>query len=278
LPGGACEHCSRVRIFAVLQVFASAKAREPRRCWLACEPDCAPQGGSTRALHDALERLRIGARPLCGFTPLKPQLALLAANVARVRRGSLVLDPFVGSGSFLAGASFLGAHCFGADIDLAELEGGAAGNGGCGVFANFDSMDLPRPELMGANVLRSPLCGGPRLDAIIADPPYGMRKARHAAHSRGGGHSDYDARAATAEQLHAAVCAMIEPVMHLAAQLLVDGGRLVFLFPTSRALPWWRALGEQHLPCHDELELVCVCEEVFSQMARNLVCMQRRRR
>ena len=316
--GSADEHacCARVRFFALLQVFPSAKARTPHRCWLACEPgESAQQGRGTCALHDELERLAVGARPHCGVTPLKPQLAMLAANLARVRRGALVLDPFVGSGSFLAGASSLGAHCFGADIAMSELLGSASGgdgggsdnDGGQGVFANFDAMALPRPELLCANVLRSPL-GAPagtadarqhaasaHLDAIIADPPYGMRKARHAAHSRGGmggasgargkgtaesggGSGCYDARAASGEELHTAVCAMIEPVLQLAAELLVDGGRLVFLFPTSRTLPWWRELGQERLPRHDDLELVCVCEEVFSQMARNLVCLQRRKR
>jgi hypothetical protein len=33
----------------------------------------------------------IGARPLCGVTPIKPQLALLAANVAQITTDHLVV-------------------------------------------------------------------------------------------------------------------------------------------------------------------------------------------
>ena len=74
------------------------------------------------------------------------------------------------------------------------------------------------------------------------------------------------------------MCALVRPVLQLAADALVDGGRLVYLFPTASSVPWWRELEGKRLPQHPELELVCICEEVFGQMARNLVCMQRRPR
>lgn len=45
-----------------------------------------------------------------------PQLARALLNIAGVRRGSLVLDPYVGSGTAALEASLLGADCVGVDL------------------------------------------------------------------------------------------------------------------------------------------------------------------
>jgi tRNA (guanine10-N2)-methyltransferase len=50
-----------------------------------------------------------------------------------VRPGSLVFDPFAGSGSILVAAAVFGATCFGADIDGRVLRGSK----GCSMFDNF---------------------------------------------------------------------------------------------------------------------------------------------
>ena len=42
----------------------------------------------------------------------------------QVRRGHLVYDPFVGTGSILVAASHFGAHTFGADIDIRVVRDG----------------------------------------------------------------------------------------------------------------------------------------------------------
>ncbi|KFG34354.1 putative methyltransferase, partial [Toxoplasma gondii GAB2-2007-GAL-DOM2] len=42
---------------------------------------------------------------------------------AHVKRGTLVLDPFVGTGSILISASYYGATCVGSDIDIRVLKG-----------------------------------------------------------------------------------------------------------------------------------------------------------
>lgn len=42
----------------------------------------------------------------------------------QVARGSLVLDPFVGTGSILVPAAHLGAHTLGADIDVRVIKMG----------------------------------------------------------------------------------------------------------------------------------------------------------
>ncbi|KAJ1456461.1 hypothetical protein M885DRAFT_174064 [Pelagophyceae sp. CCMP2097] len=56
-------------------------------------------------------------RIFLGPTALDNELALLMASVSLCRRRSVVLDPFVGTGSILVACALVGAFCFGADID-----------------------------------------------------------------------------------------------------------------------------------------------------------------
>ena len=57
-------------------------------------------------------------RPYLGPTSTSHDLAFLMANQAEIKPGSLVIDPFVGTGSILIACSALGAECFGSDIDI----------------------------------------------------------------------------------------------------------------------------------------------------------------
>jgi hypothetical protein len=45
------------------------------------------------------------------------------ANMGLAQPGSLVIDPFVGTGSILVAASTFGSLCFGTDIDIRVLKG-----------------------------------------------------------------------------------------------------------------------------------------------------------
>ena len=54
---------------------------------------------------------------------MDPLLALVMANQALVTPGSLVYDPFVGTGSLLVAAAHFGAFTLGADIDKTLLHG-----------------------------------------------------------------------------------------------------------------------------------------------------------
>jgi len=54
---------------------------------------------------------------------MDPQLSLIMANQAQIRKGDLVYDPFVGTGSLLIAASQFGGYTFGTDIDYLMLHG-----------------------------------------------------------------------------------------------------------------------------------------------------------
>ena len=146
----------------------------PRMQWT-----LAMKGGSEQAtvtMRALVDRYSLKKREYLGTTSMDAELSLVMANVARVRPGSLVYDPFVGTGSLLMAASHFGALTVGSDIDGRQIRGG----GGCpaaSLHSNIAQYGLERCVLGGLvfDVTRHPWRDGVRFDAIIADPPYGVR-------------------------------------------------------------------------------------------------------
>ena len=172
------------------------------------------------------------------------EVAAIMCNLALVRKGSLVLDPCVGTGSILVAAAAAGAHVMGCDIDHFALVGrpaaraarplkkpagttgvphekgrhgaaryakgdegraaaaAAVAEASVGLLDNFEAYDFPSPAgVLVADMSRlpfrrgrgasssprssssscssssssSPQCFEGAFDAIIADPPYGVR-------------------------------------------------------------------------------------------------------
>lgn len=130
------------------------------------------------------------------------------SNSCLVQRGSLVLDPFVGTASILVrgaalscavlcalclpsadqvAASHFGAKCFGTDIDIRVISGnmfagkkdGASDRKDRSVWENFRSYGLDTPEIirMDNHLFDRHYSGalGGFFDAIVTDPPYGIR-------------------------------------------------------------------------------------------------------
>ena len=52
---------------------------------------------------------------------MDPLLSLVMANLALVKPGDLVFDPFVGTGSLLVAAGVVGGYVMGTDIDYLML-------------------------------------------------------------------------------------------------------------------------------------------------------------
>ncbi|CAM9189473.1 unnamed protein product [Discosporangium mesarthrocarpum] len=169
--------------------------------------------GSTlrRPKSGVLKLLALHNRRCKGPTAIEPEVALVMANLAKVRQGSLVLDPFCGSCSLLLPAAYLGARTVGSDIsgpaaaaskqdgkpvvDSGELGSAAqvmSRENGVGdvsdaeakelelLHSDFESLGLALPELVmadiGDNTGTSPIRRSGYYDAIIADPPYNMKE------------------------------------------------------------------------------------------------------
>lgn len=68
-------------------------------------------------------RFNLKRRPYLGTTSMDAELSLVMANVAAIRPGSLVYDPFVGTGSLLCTAAAFGGLVLGSDIDGRQMRG-----------------------------------------------------------------------------------------------------------------------------------------------------------
>mmetsp|Transcript_16144 Transcript_16144/g.38287 ORF Transcript_16144/g.38287 Transcript_16144/m.38287 type:complete len:685 (+) Transcript_16144:477-2531(+) len=98
--------------------------------------------------------------------------ALLTANLARVRGGSAVLDPFCGGCSLLGAARELGAGaCVGSDTNRGYLEMGAAASPTSPAVGH--GTDRLQADALQTAWRRE------SFDAIICDPPFGIRTALH---------------------------------------------------------------------------------------------------
>jgi putative methyltransferase (TIGR01177 family) len=96
---------------------------------------------------------------------LPPRLARAAANLARVRPGDRVVDPFVGTGALLAEAGLLGARLFGIDREPAMVRGALRNLAHLGVVADELVVgDSGTVDFADADA---------RFDALLTDPPYG---------------------------------------------------------------------------------------------------------
>lgn len=97
--------------------------------------------------RDLITKISLKSRKFIGNTSMDPQLSLLMANQALIKKGDIVYDPFVGSGNFsllikyflfnsikiinifyflgslLVGAAEFGAYVWGSDIDFIMLHG-----------------------------------------------------------------------------------------------------------------------------------------------------------
>ncbi|KNE58381.1 hypothetical protein AMAG_18236 [Allomyces macrogynus ATCC 38327] len=70
-------------------------------------------GSGNRA---AIDKFSLKKRTYLGTTSMDPQLSLIMGNLGLVRPGTLVYDPFVGTGSFLVTMAHFGAVTMGSDI------------------------------------------------------------------------------------------------------------------------------------------------------------------
>jgi putative methyltransferase (TIGR01177 family) len=137
------------------------------RWWIATDRD-----GRDRLLEEAgaVDRAAPARRrmPLLPFqrpVSLPPRLARAAANLARVRPGSRVLDPFLGTGALLGEAGLLGGRLYGIDRDATMVQG---------ALRNLEFLGVRAEELVAGDAGAVDFPGRPGgFDAILTDPPYG---------------------------------------------------------------------------------------------------------
>ncbi len=103
---------------------------------------------------------RPSARPFFRSIALSVALARTMINLARVREGARILDPFAGTGSILIEAGLMGMIPVGIEIDWKLIHGSKANLEEYGINALLILGDSTEIKLAD-------------MDAIVTDPPYG---------------------------------------------------------------------------------------------------------
>jgi tRNA (guanine10-N2)-dimethyltransferase len=98
-------------------------------------------------------------RPFFHPTSMHPKVARALVNLARVKTGEKVLDPFCGTGGILIEAALMGMKVYGCDIDSKMVEGSRSNLRHFGVSGTVTQEDALSCDI--------------KADAIVTDPPYG---------------------------------------------------------------------------------------------------------
>jgi tRNA (guanine10-N2)-dimethyltransferase len=100
-------------------------------------------------------------RPFFHPSAMPPKLARCMVNLARPKKGDLLLDPFCGTGSFLIEAGLLDCRVLGFDAKRYMVKG---------CRRNLKFFNIEYEGLIAADAKHSPLT---KVNCIVTDPPYG---------------------------------------------------------------------------------------------------------
>lgn len=237
----------------------------------------------------AMNKYNVKKRHYIATTSMDAELSLVTANMALSAPGTLAYDPFMGTGSFPVSCAHFGAAVFGSDLDGRSIRGKKGRN----VASNFKQYGTSDLYLGGvtADLTNSPLVGGRILDAIVCDPPYGVREGlKVLGHTKE--HLQQEVILSNGVPAHLqsdyippkkpySFVRMLDDILDFSALRLVDGGRLCMWMPVAGAKedpegdseePAQQQEGEQEpeaeeyaIPQHPALALVAESKQHFNK-------------
>ncbi|KAF8513155.1 tRNA guanosine-2'-O-methyltransferase [Hysterangium stoloniferum] len=226
--------------------------------------------GTARAL---IQKFDVKKRAYYGNTSMDAEVSLLMANQALSSPGKIIYDPFAGTGSMLYTAAHFGAYVIGSDIDGRQMRGKENSPGILRSATQYGFAERIL-DLVTFDVTRNPWrCGG-FFDAIITDPPYGVRAGAKRLGRKPG------------VPLRDSVTAMKDPLSYvppthpyelstlaadlvlLSRYLLKPGGRLVFFLPTVTD-----EYAEVDIPQLEGMAVISNSLENFGAWGRRLITM-----
>ena len=224
----------------------------------------------------AINLYNLKKRSYIATTSMDAELSLITANLTQAGPGKLAYDPFMGTGSFPLACAHFGAVVFGSDLDGRSIRG----KGSRSVRNNFHQYHTAHLYLGGfiADLTNSPLRTStfphspdptdnnqgkdekhshlqPPLDAILCDPPYGVREGLKVLGStRAHLHEVVHLADGTPAHLQAnylppkrpySLVRMLEDILEFAAERLYEGsGRLGLWMPVAGAVAGDSSEGE----------------------------------
>ena len=196
------------------------------------------KGNRKQVTHYSLK-----TRPYIGTTSMDAELCLIMSNMGCCKEGTVMIDPFVGTGSTLITSAHFGSHVMGMDISNVALRSKEyyvkTGKPKKDVMTNIDHYKLHDKfiGLLTNDFALSALQTRPMFDSIITDPPYGIREG---ARKVGKKKPDMipkpviwgdDYHPHIPQRIKYGVDQILHDLFLFAANNLVIGGRLVFWFP-----------------------------------------------
>ena len=232
----------------------------------------------------AVQRYSLKKRKYIATTSMDAELSLVTANLALAGPGKIAYDPFVGTGSFPLACAHFGAAVMGSDLDGRSIRGV---NPGRNVRSNFVQCGTSALYLGSfvSDLTHPPLRAGVNerwLDAIVCDPPYGIREGLKVLGSTKAALQE-EVLLDSGQPAHLSdtylppkkpysFTRMLDDVLDFGAQRLVDDGRLCIWMPVAGAsdesegaIAQYQEPAEYAIPRHPQLELVSECVQQFNK-------------
>lgn len=212
-------------------------------------------------------------RSYISTTSMNAELSLIMSNMALIQKGSLFFDPFVGTGSFLITGAHFGGFGLGCDIDGRQIRGKECSD----IQSNAQQYNLCS-KIVGTfvcDITKNPLRTDLELfDAIITDPPYGIRAGAKKITSLDSSLvpkiDDY-MRPVYPKTEPYPTSQVYADLVRFAALRLVIGGRLVFWIPS---IDDEKEIYSE-IPIHSCLKLIAKSEQKLNNWSRWLVTMEK---
>lgn len=211
---------------------------------------------------------------------MDPELSFIQANLAHCTSNSVILDPFCGTGGLLLAASHFGALSLGVEINylVARAKGKSSRhdekllNENQSINANFEQYKLS-DKFVGVLIadssqdfiwhLNSYTEKFGFFDAIITDPPYGIREKSQKVGLKTQKYTvnnDLNNVFRFPPKTKYNISNVYLDLLNLAAKLLTIGGRLCFWFPVIRS-----EYSEDILPKHSQMYRLYNCEQILTK-------------
>ncbi|XP_042860219.1 tRNA (guanine(10)-N2)-methyltransferase homolog isoform X1 [Penaeus japonicus] len=244
----------------------------------------------TDGQRELIDKFSLKKRTYIGSTSMDPQLSFIMANFAQVQTGEVVVDPFVGTGSVLVAAAHRGAYVWGWDIDYLTLHARTKPTRHSqkqraaeeSIRSNLKQYGLENQymDVVVMDNARPFWRGAPYVDAIITDPPYGIREStervgtfKNLKVNEEGVKQQVPAAQHFPSKISYSLSDVFRDLINFAATHMVIGGRLVFWLPVFR-----EDYHDGLVPSHPCMELISNCEQVLTvHSSRRLITLRKMR-
>ena len=237
------------RIMLFIQYSEKEEETEPQKFFLGIK--------LADGIPDFPDQFTLKKRKFINKTSMEATVALHSAVQGLAQPGKIIYDPFCGSGSLLVACASLGANVFGSDLDFKSMtEQGYREEKTTSILSNFEQYKLTHKfiGLIQLDFLENKI-RNPQLDAIVTDPPYGIREKA----------------VAIGETQVSPLYPLLLRLYEFAAKNLRIGGRLVYWLPCGYDLD-----EENDLPKHPSLKLISNCQQYLtSRYCRHLLTYEK---